>query len=239
MANLGNAWHIPGNPEPAGRAGMRNPVGAIVPGTAVTIITGNQFRGAGNPGNQLQTGSALFFKRAADATWALLPLIFLEHPNGARRAGGAGAEVSAPRARTGSTWSSAGSRCSPRSDSGAHPPQPPRPRGGHRPRPDHVQRSPKRFVWTKTADALLASVSRHCHRISDSGHQTPSRRRPRIRLGAAARPGAGHRTSLGPDPDAEQPAVQAQCHLGAAQGLDRGVNLRRRNLRPALRGQLS
>jgi galactose oxidase len=77
MANLGNAWHIPGNPEPAGRAGMRNPVGAIVPGTAVTIITGNQFRGAGNPGNQLQTGSALFFKRAADATWALLPLIFL------------------------------------------------------------------------------------------------------------------------------------------------------------------
>jgi transposase len=26
------------------------------------------------------------------------------------------------------------------------------------------------FVWTKTADEILASVSRFCHRISDSGH---------------------------------------------------------------------
>jgi galactose oxidase len=81
MANLGNAWHIPDNPEPPGRAGMRDPIGAIVPGTAVTIITGNQFQGAGNPGNQLQTGSALFFKRAADANWTELPLIFLRTLN--------------------------------------------------------------------------------------------------------------------------------------------------------------
>ena len=66
MANLGNAWHIPGNLEPPGRAGMRDPVGEIVPGTAVTIFSGNQFQGTGNPGNQLQTGSSLFFKRAAD-----------------------------------------------------------------------------------------------------------------------------------------------------------------------------
>jgi transposase len=28
----------------------------------------------------------------------------------------------------------------------------------------------KPFVWTKTADDILASVSRFCHRISDSGH---------------------------------------------------------------------
>jgi hypothetical protein len=27
--------------------------------------------------------------------------------------------------------------------------------------------APKSFVWTKTADAILASVSRQCHRISD------------------------------------------------------------------------
>src|SRR6266849_1398076 len=26
MANLGNAWHIPANPEPRGVAGMRDPV---------------------------------------------------------------------------------------------------------------------------------------------------------------------------------------------------------------------
>jgi transposase len=31
--------------------------------------------------------------------------------------------------------------------------------------------SPKPFVWTKTADEILASVARYCERISDSGHQ--------------------------------------------------------------------
>jgi hypothetical protein len=77
MANLGNAWHIPGNTEPRGRGAMRDPVGAIVPGTAVTIFSGNQFRGpGGNPGNQLQTGSSLFFKRAANADWTELPMKF-------------------------------------------------------------------------------------------------------------------------------------------------------------------
>jgi transposase len=29
---------------------------------------------------------------------------------------------------------------------------------------------PRPFVWTKTADQILANVSRFCHRISDSGH---------------------------------------------------------------------
>jgi hypothetical protein len=29
---------------------------------------------------------------------------------------------------------------------------------------------PKPFVWTKTADEILASVSRFCKRISDSVH---------------------------------------------------------------------
>ncbi len=77
MANLGNAWHVPGSPEPRGRAGMRVPVGAIVPGTTITIFSGNQFQGAGgNPGNQLQTGSSLFFKRAADTNWTELPMKF-------------------------------------------------------------------------------------------------------------------------------------------------------------------
>jgi len=76
MANLGNAWHIPGNPEPPGRAGMRDPVGGIVPGMAVTIFSGNQFQGGGTPGNQLQAGSSLFFKRASAADWASLPLLF-------------------------------------------------------------------------------------------------------------------------------------------------------------------
>ena len=29
---------------------------------------------------------------------------------------------------------------------------------------------PKPFVWTKTADEILESVARFCHRISNSGH---------------------------------------------------------------------
>jgi galactose oxidase len=76
MANLGNAWHVPDNPEPRGRAGMRDPVGAIVPGTAITIFSGNQYQGDGNPGNQLQDGSNLLFKRATDTDWTPLPLFF-------------------------------------------------------------------------------------------------------------------------------------------------------------------
>jgi hypothetical protein len=67
MPDLGNAWHIPSSPEPPGQQeGMRDPIGGIFAGTPVTLFSGNQFRGpGGNPGNQLQTGSALFFKRAA------------------------------------------------------------------------------------------------------------------------------------------------------------------------------
>jgi transposase len=30
--------------------------------------------------------------------------------------------------------------------------------------------APKPFVWTKTADQILASIARFCHRILDSGH---------------------------------------------------------------------
>ena len=30
--------------------------------------------------------------------------------------------------------------------------------------------APKPFVWTKTADEILASVARFCHRISGTGH---------------------------------------------------------------------
>ena len=76
MANLGTVWHIPANPEPSGRAGMRDPVFPTTPVASVTITTGNQFQGGGNPGNQLQVGSSLFFKRATDMNWTPVPLIF-------------------------------------------------------------------------------------------------------------------------------------------------------------------
>ena len=76
MANLGNVWHLPANPEPRGQAGMRDPVFPTSPGGPVTITTGNQFQGGGNPGNQLQDGSTLFFKRSTDANWTPVPLMF-------------------------------------------------------------------------------------------------------------------------------------------------------------------
>src|SRR4051812_42318909 len=77
MANLGNAWHIPGSAEPRGFAGMRDPIGPIVPGAVVTIISGNQSQGGGDAGNQLQTGSAVSFRLASQSGWTSVPLAFL------------------------------------------------------------------------------------------------------------------------------------------------------------------
>jgi galactose oxidase len=76
MAVLGNAWHIPAGPEPRGRGGMRDPVGSLVPGQEIILFTGNQFQGDGNPGNQLQDGSALFLRMATASAWTQLPLTF-------------------------------------------------------------------------------------------------------------------------------------------------------------------
>ncbi len=56
---------------------MRDPAGALPAGTPVTIISGNQDQGqAGNPGNQLQVGSAVIFRRSTDAGWSEQPMIF-------------------------------------------------------------------------------------------------------------------------------------------------------------------
>jgi transposase len=35
---------------------------------------------------------------------------------------------------------------------------------------EHYNTDPKPFVWTKSADDIMASIERFCHRISDSGH---------------------------------------------------------------------
>ena len=76
MANLGNAWHIPQNAQPRGRGGMRDPIGPIPAGAAVTIISGNQYQGFGNAGNQLQDGSLLFYRQSTDPDWQSVPLLF-------------------------------------------------------------------------------------------------------------------------------------------------------------------
>jgi alpha-D-xyloside xylohydrolase len=76
MANLGNAWHLPDNPEPPGEAGMRSPAQEIDAETTITIFSGNQFRGSGNAANQLQDGSELILRKSTDTDWTSVPLIF-------------------------------------------------------------------------------------------------------------------------------------------------------------------
>jgi alpha-D-xyloside xylohydrolase len=73
-ATLGNGFHIPNNTELGFT--MRNPFSGMTPDVPVTFYTGNQFQGTGNPGNQLQTGSAMFYKHATNTTWSALPMTF-------------------------------------------------------------------------------------------------------------------------------------------------------------------
>ena len=44
--------------------------------TAVFLYSGNQYQGSGNPGNQLQTGSTIYYRNATNSTWSSLPMGF-------------------------------------------------------------------------------------------------------------------------------------------------------------------
>ncbi|HXA53597.1 MAG TPA: IS630 family transposase, partial [Solirubrobacteraceae bacterium] len=35
---------------------------------------------------------------------------------------------------------------------------------------EHWNENPRPYVWTKTADQILDSLTRYCQRITDSGH---------------------------------------------------------------------
>ena len=35
---------------------------------------------------------------------------------------------------------------------------------------EHWNANPRPYVWTKTADEIIANLARYCKRISDSGH---------------------------------------------------------------------
>jgi len=74
--STGNVFHLPTDIETDLELTMRNPLSAIFSNTTVTLFTGNQFQGGGNPGNQLATGSTIFYKRATDSTWNSLPMFF-------------------------------------------------------------------------------------------------------------------------------------------------------------------
>lgn len=76
MANIGNAWHIPQNPQPHGQASMRFPLEGIDAETVVTLSNGNQFQGAGTTGNQTLSGSAVMIRNAGDSAFKPLPVQF-------------------------------------------------------------------------------------------------------------------------------------------------------------------
>jgi galactose oxidase len=75
MASLGNAWHIPTSAQPYRRGGMRDPVGAVVPGIAIEIFVGNQFQGPlhgaeGTAGALLDMkGTAVHFRYRRGSKW--------------------------------------------------------------------------------------------------------------------------------------------------------------------------
>ena len=72
---IGNAWHIPNSAEPAGVASMRTPF-SVPAATNITIYNGNQYQGTGTVGNQLQTGSTVFYKKSTDPTWSSVAMTF-------------------------------------------------------------------------------------------------------------------------------------------------------------------
>jgi len=78
QAQVGNAWHIPTNTVPNSSANMRSPLNGIEVGSTVTIYSGNQFQGGGNPGNQ--SGGSVFYK-SATGSYSSVPLSFFTQSN--------------------------------------------------------------------------------------------------------------------------------------------------------------
>ena len=56
---------------------MRVPSGPIVPGTYLSLISGNQFQGPGKPGNQTEVGSAAFVRMPGAPGFTEVPMRFL------------------------------------------------------------------------------------------------------------------------------------------------------------------
>lgn len=73
---MGNAWHIPNNPEGAAIPGMRLPFRGAQADEPVVFYTGNQFQGGGNAADQAQSSSRLFYRHVTNAAWSSVPLTF-------------------------------------------------------------------------------------------------------------------------------------------------------------------
>ncbi len=77
QAILGQAFHIPSDFDSNLNSTMRNPLSGILSSTPVTVYSGNQATGpGGNPGNQLQMGSTVFYRNATNNTWSSTNMLF-------------------------------------------------------------------------------------------------------------------------------------------------------------------
>ncbi len=73
--NVGNAWHSPWDAQ-AGLDWMREPVFAYYPEHELRLYTGNQFQGSsGIPGQQVEAGSAVFYRIQGTGAWLSAPLV--------------------------------------------------------------------------------------------------------------------------------------------------------------------
>ncbi len=72
---VGNVWHIPNHAEPTGVVSMRTPF-TVTAGSDVTIYSGNQFQGGTGSGNQLGTGSTVFYRKSTDPAWSSVAMTF-------------------------------------------------------------------------------------------------------------------------------------------------------------------
>lgn len=73
----GNAWHYAWEMQSGGLTSMRQPTFALYAHKPLVLYTGNQFQGSGGtPGNQILTGSTLFYRVAGTPGWSELPLKF-------------------------------------------------------------------------------------------------------------------------------------------------------------------
>jgi len=81
----GESFHVPVLADAnLGGEAMRHPPGPVFTTTVLHVYSGNQDTGpGGNPGNQLQSGSMVYYKAATDSVWRATGMVFVaQGPSG-------------------------------------------------------------------------------------------------------------------------------------------------------------
>ena len=77
MGNLGNAWHVPANPELPGLIeGMRSPVFPVASSSPVAVRTGNQFAGPVTQATSSRRAAPCPIGYTPSAAWTSAPMLF-------------------------------------------------------------------------------------------------------------------------------------------------------------------